>query len=144
MYSFRMLMPCLVTSFYARSIPRGPGRFWANRCVWFKWPIFFPINHRISTPGASGNHRGTCGNIFWRYGLNPVHITYSSTRITSISLTCFLYGLRPFCLAWNWFSDLIRGIAQIRSENPFQAKLICSKWGRKPYSGQSIPIRGQA
>ena len=32
---------------------------------------FSPLNHRISTPGASGNHRGTCGNISWRYGPNP-------------------------------------------------------------------------
>ena len=44
-----------------------------------------PLNHIISSPGASENQRGTCGNISWIYGLSPVH---SSPRITSCFLTC--------------------------------------------------------
>ena len=78
---------------------------------------FSPLNHRISTPGASGNHRGTCGNISWIYGYNTVHISYSSSWITSFFWVIFrvIFGVIfgghfSGSFAENGFSDLIREI----------------------------------
>ena len=44
---------------------------------------FSLLYHYISSPGTSENHRKTCGKVSWRYGYDPVHITYPSTRNTS-------------------------------------------------------------
>ena len=44
---------------------------------------FSLFNHHISSPGTSENHRKTCGERSWRYGYDPVHIAYPSTRNTS-------------------------------------------------------------
>ena len=110
---------------------------------------FSLLNHYISSLGTSENHRKTCGKVSWRYGYDPVHITYPSTRNTSENRRSFFPQISHCfsnCLeksfAWNGFSGLIREISRIRSENQFQANLICPKWGRKTHFGPIHPHRG--
>ena len=97
--------------------PRGSRSISGKSFFRTKNHYFSPLNHRISTPGASGNHRGMCGIISWIYGYNTVHIIYSSSLITSF--VCVMFGvILGSCLrdhfwgsfAGNGFSDLIRGI----------------------------------
>ena len=110
---------------------------------------FSLLNHYISSPGTSENHRKTCGKVSWRYGYDPVHITYPSTRNTSENRRSFFPKIRHFSpnfpeksFAWNGFSGLIREISRIRLENPFQADFICLKWGRKTHFRPIHPHRG--
>ena len=88
---------------------------------------FSLLNHHISSPGTSENHRKTCGERSWRYGYAPVHIAYPSTRNTSENRRSFFPKIWYFftncpenSFAWNGFSDLIQDISQMRSENHFR------------------------
>ena len=66
------------------------------------------LNHHISSPGTSENHRKTCSERSWRYGYDPVHIAYPSTRNTSENRSFFSN-------IWHFFRKLSR-------------KNICLKW----------------
>ena len=102
--------------------------FKKSMIFWHVSVRFSLLNHHISSPGTSENHRKTCSERSWRYGYDPVHIAYPSTRNTSgnrrsfFPKICYFFTKCPEqSFAWNGFSGLIREISRIRSENPFQA-----------------------
>ena len=59
---------------------------------------FSLLNHHSSSPGTSENHQKTCGERSWRYGYDPVHIAYPSTRNTSENRRSF------FLKIWHLFT----------------------------------------
>ena len=108
--------------------PGVPVDFKNSICVGHCLVRFSLLNHHISSPGTSENHRRTYGKRSWRYGSDPVHIAYPSTRNTSEnrrSIFPKIWHVFTNCpensFAWNGFSGLIGEISRIRTENQFQA-----------------------
>ena len=89
-------------------------------------PAYFSLlNHHISSPGTSENHRKTCGKVSWRYGYDPVHITYPSTRNTSENRLSFFLKIR-------YVSQFVRKnhLPEIGFPTLFRK---FPKWGRKTH-----------
>ena len=139
MYFLGIWTPLLAMIFTYRIDYDGSRSILSNRIFrhYFgpKSMIFSTLKHIISSPGASGNHRGTCGNISWSYGPNPVHIAYPSTRNTS-------ENRRSFFQKWPLFFQKCWKFSKWGRKTIF-GKLICRKWGRKTHFRQiNLPEMG--